>query len=170
MEQKFLPINGQKLCEYANLRLGWRKFAANGCGILAIYNALGLTGRRKKVEEIHRYFHAWYRPRFFGIHPWKLRRYFRKNKIECKTASSVEELDRYLKDGNVAVLTYWNRVSRVCGLPNLLRGAHSVCVRFDGKFTVYNRFSNRDHAYDFETLEDCLNGHVYMMGFVLSTG
>lgn len=166
----FEPINGQKLCEYANRRFGWRRFASNGCGVLAIYNALGLIGRAIPLEQIYRHFQAWYRPRFFGIRPIRIAQYLKKQNISFQTAQTPEQLDEFLKSGGVAVVSYWNRTFTLMGteLPNVFRGAHFVTIGFDERYTIYNRFSNRNRTYAFDTLDECLANHYYMKGFFLT--
>ena len=163
---EFEPINGQKLCEFANVRFGWRHIAANGCGVLAIYNALGLTGQAPSFDEIRRYFHAWYQPRFFGVHPWRIKRYLKKRNIMFEAAKTLELLEALLKNGGTAIVVYWNRTFQCGGMtfPNLFRGAHCVTVRFDEKYTIYNRFSNRERTYEFDTLQECLANRYFMEG------
>lgn len=165
----FEPINGQKLCKYSRVRFGWRRIADNGCGLLAIYNALGLTGHVPSFDEIHRYLHAWYRPRFFGTHPWRIKQYLSKRGLAFRSAKTIQELDGLLKTGGVAIVVYWNRTIEFMGvqLPNLFRGAHCVTVEYAERYTVYNRFSNRACTYEFETLEECLAKRYFMEGIFL---
>ncbi len=163
----FSPINGQRCCAYAARRFGWMRFGTNGCGVLAIYNALGLLGMEPCVDEILQHFR--HRPRLFGIFPCGLRRYFKKQQIPYRTAKNVQALEALLKNGGVAVVTYWNRA--LWGrIPWIFRGAHTVAVCCDGRFTVYNRFSNQDRSYVFDDLAELLKNRVFMKGFFLEKG
>ena len=48
-ENLFSPINGQQECEYADMAYGWGSIAKNGCGPVAIYNALGFFRKTTSV-------------------------------------------------------------------------------------------------------------------------
>ena len=172
MDLSFTPVNGQKVCEYAGRRFGWLRFGNNGCGVLAVYNALGLLGRKPSFAGLFGYFHAWYRPRFFGVFPWQIRRYFKKQAIPFRRERSLQELEEGLKGGGVAVLTYWNRCGELFGkrFPKPLRGAHSVAVFYEDKFTVCNRYSNRDRFYKYDSLEELLKDGLLIKAFYLKEG
>lgn len=163
----FEPISGQKLCEYSSRRFGWRTIASNGCSVLAIYNALGLCGYPMTFEKIHAQLHRWYRPRWFGIFPWRIRRFFKKNSIACRTFKKPIQLEPLLKTGGAAVLTYWN-ATFFGRIPNIFAGAHSVAVHYDGRFTVYNRFSNRTKVYSFNALHELLHSRKLIKAFYLT--
>jgi len=148
---EFVPINGLSACAYGSLRLGWCRLKTNGCAVAAIYNALGFLGHRISLGEILRSFHAWYRPRFFGIWPWRIRSFLRQRGVSfCRSTADW-------RHGDVAIVTYWNRC--FCNrFINPFGGAHTVCVRYDGQFWIYNRFSNRQKVYCCNTFEELLSG------------
>jgi len=151
---EFAPINGQKICQYASLRLGWCTLKTNGCGVLAIYNALGLLGKTVPIQKILQFFHAWYRPHWFGITPRRIGAFLRKENVPFRVLS-VKEAEAVLKNGDIAIMTYWCR----CFWGRFVDpfgGAHTVCVRYDGTFKVYNRFSNREKVYSFDRMEEIL--------------
>lgn len=75
-------------------------------------------------------------------------------------------LEALLKNGGAAILTYWNGTLFGC-IPNIFAGAHTVAVHFDGRFTVYNRFSNREKVYSFESLQELLSQRRLIKGFYL---
>ncbi len=160
---EFIPINGQKLCREKNMRLGWCRLKTNGCAIIAIYNALGFLGRTMSVDEIVRAFHAWYRPHFFGISPRRLRGFFRHENIPFQNVSLAEA---ELKNGDIAVLTYWNRCFAK-KFVNPFAGAHTVCIRYEGKLTVCNRFSNRKEIYRCDSLNELLTNRKPMQILLL---
>lgn len=151
----FKPINGQSVSDCAGLRLGWCRLKTNGCAVLAIYNALGFLGRMMPLDGILNTFRAWYRPHVFGISPRRIRAFFRRQEIPFSCEESA------WREGDLAVITYWNR----CfwrKIVNPFGGAHTVCVRYDGKFWVYNRYSNRAKTYCFDSLEELLAGRKVM--------
>ncbi len=164
MNGEFAPINGQKLCEYARMRFGWLRIAQNGCGAIAIYNAMGLTGRVLAFSDVTARLDRWYKPRLFGVWPREIARCFTSIGVACTRADSLEELRDLLAAGGVAVLTKWN-----ARWPRLHKGAHTVAVSFDGKqtYTVYNRYSNRACAYSCESLEEIIGKGVFMRGYIV---
>lgn len=163
---EFQTINGQKLCPYAKRRFGWKRFGKNGCGILAAYNALGLLGAPKDFESVFGHFQKWYRTHIFGILPYRIARFLRKNRISCRKEKDLAQLSADLKKGGAAILTYWNR-TWFGKIPNIFGGAHTVAVHFDGDYEVFNRFSNRKKIYRFKGLSEPLEGCSLMRAYYL---
>lgn len=165
MNEEFVPINGQALCEYARTRFGWLRIAENGCGAIAVYNAMGLLGRAIAFLDVRARLHRWYRPRFFGVSPRELKRCFMKLGVTCARTDSLEELHNLLQAGGVAVLTKWN-----ARWPRLYKGAHTVTITFDGEaYAVYNRYSNRDRVYFCVSLEEIIGEGSLIRAYIVVT-
>lgn len=163
MNGDFIPINGQRLCEYANTRFGWLRIAQNGCGAIAVYNAMGLLGQATAFWDVRARLHRWYRPRFFGVRPRELERCLIQLGASCTRADSLEELRQSLGKGGIAVLTKWN-----ARCPRVHKGAHTVSISFDGeRYAVYNRYSNRDRVYLCASLEEIVGEGSFMRGYVV---
>lgn len=177
-----LPVNGQKLCQYAEIPFGWCKMGHNGCVILAIYNALLLSGYRADVMEIRKQLHRFWKPRFFGVRVWEISRYLKKRKIPFRALSSPREFVSAVKPGAVAILMSWNRTVPFCHFtmgkaplsvvrfPDVFGGAHGVCVEHNrrGSWVVYNRYSNRRTPYDYPDFESFRPfGALFMKGFLI---
>ena len=166
----FRPLNGQGLCEYADVPYGWRQVKANGCGLLAAYNALGFYGREPDFYKIHRFFHRWWRPRFLGTSAFQLRRFFRKEGFRVELISTAKELEERLQEGGIAIQLQWNRSMSILGyrLPNPLKGAHLITLRQEDKLAVYNRYSNRSTRYAYNSIDELLSAPVYICALYLT--
>ena len=180
---KPVPVNGQKLCEYANVPFGWWNMGYNGCVVLALYNALILSGYDADVYRIRDFLHRRWKPRIFGVRAWEAGRYLRKGKISYKTVRSTSELLSAMRPGSVAVVLFWNRTVPFCDFsmggellsvrrfPDPFGGAHgmAVALREDGTWQVFNRYSNRTTAYEYKKFEDfCPFPSLFMKGFILT--
>ncbi|MBR6825948.1 MAG: hypothetical protein IKM59_05300 [Oscillospiraceae bacterium] len=179
------PINGQKLCEYANISFGWCRFGHNGCVVLSIYNALLRSGYDCSVKKVHSMLHRPWRPRFLGVRVGEIRRCLRKLQIPFREFSSGRTLAASMVPGDVAILMRWNRTVpyidftmgkeplSVLRFPDPFDGAHGVAVEYSapGKWLVYNRYSNRDRVYEYTTLEEFLSFETaFMAGFLIAKG
>ncbi len=164
------PVNGQKLCEYANVPFGWFRVAYNGCVALSIYNALLLSGYKVPFHRIHKVLHRFWKPRFFGVRVWEIRRCLRKLKIPFREFWSGDLLRSSMEPGDTAIVMSWNDTVPYCHFtlgeeplsilryPSPFGGAHGVAVTYTapGNWTVYNRYSNRDHAYTYSSFREFL--------------
>lgn len=178
-----LPVNGQEICEYADVPFGWFRIRYNGCILLAIYNALLLTGHGVGLMDIRKHLHHPLKPRFFGVRQWEVARCLRKLKIPHSSFSSAGELTAAMKPGDIAIVLSWNKSVPYCHFtmgevplsvvrfPSPFGGAHGVAVkrRHEGGWTVYNRYSNRSTPYEYRQFEDFLPfGALFIRGFLIS--
>ena len=179
---EFEPINGQKLCKYMDLNFRWLTLSDNGCAIIAIYNALGLTGRKVSIPEIVDYFDSpLFNLRVFGVMPNEIGDFLSDYDISYKEANSLADLESLLSGGGTAIVTRWNEVatleypiglglSIICKVPNVFAGAHTMTIVHDGngKYTVYNRYGNRDRIYEYNSLEEFMGSEVqFISGYYL---
>ena len=177
-----IPVNGQRLCEYANVPFGWFRMGYNGCVVLAIYNALLLTGYQKEFWEVHRCLHRTWKPRIFGVRQWEISRSLRKLKIPYTSFSSASELRSAMKPGDVAIILNWNRTVTFCHFtmgeeplsvlrfPDPFGGAHGMALEYThrGTWMVYNRYSNRSNPYEYRTFEEFLPyDALFVRGFLV---
>lgn len=170
MKEKFQPLNGQGVCEYAQVYYGWRRVKHNGCGLLAAYNALGLLGKPLPFGQIRRYFHRRWRPRFLGTNAYELRRFFQRQGLPVQVTRDPRELEAWLKEGGVGVMIQWNSTLRLWGLrlPNPAKGAHVVTATWGPEgLTVYNRYSNRDRAYTYSSMEELYQKASLLFGLYI---
>lgn len=178
-----MPINGQKLCAYAKIPFGWCSFGHNGCCVLAIYNALLLSGYHIPFHTIHKLLHRPWKPRFFGVRTWEIRRCLKKLRIPFQEFSSGTGLTSQMHPGDIAVVMSWNRTVpflhftmgseplSVLRYPDPFGGAHGVAIEYtcQGKWTVFNRYSNRDRVYHFGSFREFLPFEsAFMKGFLIT--
>ena len=179
---KLMPVNGQKICEYAKVPFGWFSIGYNGCVLLAIYNALLLSGYQEDVMTVRRHIHRFWRPRIFGVRVTEIPRCLKKLKIPFRSASSPEEFVAAMKPGSAAILMRWNDTVPYCHFtmgeeplsvtrfPNLFGGAHGVAVTCEenGVWKVYNRYSNRSTVYHYSDFQEFCPYHtLFMKAFIL---
>lgn len=176
------PINGQKLCEYAQLPFGWCRFGYNGCVVLSIYNALLLSGYELPLPVIHRMLHRIWKPRFFGVRVWEIRRCLQKLGIPFREFTSSSELTSAMEPGSAAIVMSWNRTVPYCHFtvdqeplsvlrfPSPFGGAHGVAIEYTapGQWRVFNRYSNIAHTYTFSSFREFLPFEAaFMKGFLI---
>ena len=143
-------INGQVIGDIAKLHLGFFRIGYNGCGAIALYNALKLCGSDTPVEECI-YYCDRYALNFFGLFGTRISR-FRKmftdkglNAVFYKGKKAVQELNRHK---GTAVLLYKCK--------GFFSGLHIVCISIGEKTKVYNLFGNSDKTYVFSSAEEML--------------
>ena len=176
------PANGQRLCEYANVPFGWFRVAYNGCVALSVYNALLLTGYRVPFYRIHGILHRPWIPRLLGVRVWELRRCLRKLGIPFREFRSGDLLASAMEPGDTAIVMSWNQTVPYCHFTlgeepvSILRfhspfgGAHGVAVTYTapGRWTVYNRYSNRNHVYTYGSFREFLPFEAaFIRGFLI---
>lgn len=177
------PVNGQALCEYANIPFGWFHIGYNGCLVLAIYNALLLSGYEIDLAAVHKVLHRFWKPRFFGVRQWEISRCLKKLEIPFREFDSPAEFVASMEPGDVAIVLSWNRTVPFCHFTmgeeplSVLRfqdpfgGAHGVAVEYSKteKWIVYNRYSNRDKPYEYPDFRSFLPFDAqFVKGFLLS--
>ena len=176
------PANGQKLCEYADVPFGWFRIAYNGCVVLSIYNALLLSGYNVPFHRVHRLLHRFWKPRCFGVQTWEIRRCLRKLGISFRVFRSGELLSSAMEPGDTAIVMSWNDTVPYCHFtlgaeplsvlryPSPFGGAHGVALTHtpQGTWTVFNRYSNRDHAYTYASFREFLPFEAaFIKGFLI---
>ena len=177
--------NGQQLCEYAQVPFGRFRVAYNGCVALSVYNALLLKGYNIPFYRIHRILHKPWVPRIFGVRVWELRRCLRKLGIPFREFWSGDFLADAMEPGDTAIVMSWNDSVPYCHFtlgeeplsvlryPSPFGGAHGVAVTYTapGKWTGYNRYSNRDHVYTYGSFREFLPFEAaFMKGFLIQKG
>ncbi len=162
------PVNGQGVCPYAKVPFGWLTMSFNGCVILAIYNALLLSGWDADVMSIRNHLHRFWRARLLGVRHTEILSYLKKRKIPYKKVTTSDEFRAAMNPGDIAILMCWNRTVPYCYFTmgaeplSVLRfadpfgGAHGMAVTLteQGTWKVYNRYSNRDRVYEYKDFKE----------------
>ncbi len=179
-ENLFSPINGQQECEYADMAYGWGSIAKNGCGPVAIYNALGFLGKRQALSAIVEYLGNSWNGRFLGTMPGEIGDALTNFDVSYERIDNPNQLSSALSEGGMAIIMSWNDTMPHYSLPdangscmlyktpNFISGAHIVLMTHDGNgtYSVYNCYSNRKLVYTFTSFEDFLvEEETYIAGF-----
>lgn len=155
-------LNGQLALPFAGEKLGLGTYGKNGCGIIALYNALQLLGRPRPLGEIGADLVRRHRLLFGGlggIGPRPIAAFFREQGIACAGSFSCRRLTESCGQGAVLVFTVMNA-------RHPFRGFHTMAAQKDcGGFTVYNVGPYDSGSRRCASLRDAFPGGVFIRGF-----
>lgn len=161
-EQVRGTLNGQLALPFAGEKLGLGTYGKNGCGIIALYNALQLLGRPQPLGQIGTAFVRRRRLLFGGLGgtaPRSLAAFFRECGIPCAGSFSCCRLTEACTEGSVLVFTVMNA-------RHPFRGFHTMAAQKSrGSFTVYNAGPYDSGSRRCCTLRDAFPGGVFLRGF-----
>lgn len=175
----FVTINGQGNEPWNSIPFGLSTLEKSGCGVIAIYNAMGLYGEYKSLDSVRDYFQDWWRARYFGVFPSEIGGYLDANNISYTKASTTENLSSSMSDGSIAIITFWNETYLTYGLDaptktvltrrvNIFGGAHTVAVKCVGsKYTIYNLWNNVNGPKDIYNINTFMEKRGFICGYVL---
>ena len=134
-------MNGQSLGAVSGMKFGLGSIGHCGCEVVAVYNALLLSGTPRPFTEV-----AKYMERFsmlgglWGTDPYALGHCLRHFGLGARKLRSHESVKRVLMSGKRVIYVYW--IKR-----RMMSGIHTVCAEQRGDtLYVYNAYSNVDHA------------------------
>jgi hypothetical protein len=156
-------LNGQGMGTLRRFRYGLFSFGWCGCEIIATYNLLQMLGRPEKLSRISReiYGYGHVLLGFFGTNVYVLSHYLKKHGIP---AGTVYRKRAFLRDpGACGVVSFWTKPKRV-----LTSSVHTVAYRTHegGAVTVYNRYNNRDYAYEYASIDDAFGKYPFIVANV----
>lgn len=157
-------INGQRSCAVSSYRLGICKMSHNGCGAIAIYNALLSAGHKPDISVISLGIdcYALNTLGIFGTDTKKVEMLFEKCRIPAVKAKNYEDFVNVMGAVRVGILCYWVAKPR----RSLL---HYVAVVNNGQgYDVCNRFSNRKTPSRVRAIGDFCPKESYVCGFFIS--
>ena len=158
-------INGQRECAYANERMGFGTYGRNGCGIIAIYNAMQLLGYQEILAIIDAEVSldgGYLLGGLLGIKPWAIGSYFDSKNIPCTGYLSYSEMEQTLVDGDVIVFMILNDAL------DITRGCHFMAAQYTGAtYMVYNVYSDGTNVYPFQSLDNIYGNSVFLIGYVV---
>lgn len=158
-------INGQKSCPVSNHRLGICRMSHNGCGVIAVYNAMCQAGLDPDINVISLgidtyALRAW---GLLGTDPKKIEECMKNCRIAALKAADYNDFVNVMKSVRVGILCYW------VGKPrrSLL---HFVALinNGDGKYAVCNRYSNRKSVSMVNSIEKLCPEECYVCGFFMN--
>ncbi|MBQ5333282.1 MAG: hypothetical protein J6K92_08505 [Oscillospiraceae bacterium] len=164
MRKAFGLVNGQGNCAVSRHRLGIAKMSSNGCGAIAVYNALYAAGHNPDFNTISLGIDCFALRLWgvFGTDPDKMEKYFRKCRIAAVKAADYDDFVMVMSAVKVGILCYWVDKPKRSFL-------HFVAVINNGEgFDVCNRYSNRKTPSRVRSMGDFCPKECYVCGFYIS--
>lgn len=157
-------INGQRNCAVSRHRLGIAKMSFNGCGAIAVFNALTAAGQNPDFCTVSLGIDC-YALRLWGIFgtdPKKLEVYFRKCRIAAITAADYNDFVNVMSSVKVGILCYW------VAKPGRSLLHYAAVVNTGNGFDVCNRYSDRRTPSRVRNIGDLCPEASYVCGFFIS--
>lgn len=148
-------INGQALGTVSRLKFGLCRLGYNGCGCIAVYNALVFLGRRIPLHQIVRSMER-YRLFFgmFGFNPYRIGRILTQFGISFTRSDPPENSDAF-------IISYRTR-------KGIFSPVHTVfCVREDDGVTVFNRYNGSPEASRCGSVDELCSGRKPLAVYII---
>lgn len=159
-------IFDQNTPEIHAFRFGKNRADAAGCGPIAVYNALLLTGKGVGFSEVIRRMEqkgGAVRGGVWGANPAAIARVLPLFGIQPRHCKTPEQLASALENGYAAIMMIWNDKN------DLRRGAHFFTVqKTAGGYQAYNRFSGQKTPFTRAHFSEILANARYLSGYALS--
>ena len=158
-------IYGQAAFEYSNNRVGWGTYAANGCGIIAVYNVLQLLECPEPLglieAEISNTGGLW-AGGLLGVKPWAIEKYFSSRGISCTGYLSYSAMEQSLSEGDIIVFLVMNDTD------NIIKGYHYMVAQYLGnQFIIYNYSNESESSVPVPTLDPVYGNAGWCYGFII---
>ena len=182
-------INGQGRDPYRGIPFGTSTVGFAGCGAIAVYNAMILSGHYEVTSDSVLNYYSMKTPiRWLGTMPWEIE-FYEKN-VSYSRAESLDDVIDHVKNGGIAIMTFWNDTiqlpdysaydqaldSVILGLLSdktaidLFKGAHTVAIRYcnhKGKYIIFNAYNKMSIEFEKEDLNDYLSKGVFVGGICI---
>ncbi|MCM1525371.1 MAG: hypothetical protein NC120_13045 [Ruminococcus sp.] len=158
-------INGQRQCAVSNHRLGIRKMSSNGCGPIAVFNAMYSAGLEPDFNAISLGIEK-YALGFMGLTgtaPQKMESFMQKCLIPAVKAQSYEDFVNVMGAVRVGIICYWVAKPK----RSLLHYAAVINNR-NGTYDICNRYSNRKKPSTVGSIKELCPKESYVCGFFIS--
>lgn len=149
-------INGQAIGAVSRMRFGLCRMGYNGCGCIAVYNALVYLGRRQRLCDI-----ALRMERFrllfgiFGFNPYRIGRILTQYGADFTEADQPGSSDAF-------IISYRTR-------RRFFSPAHTVfCVREEYGIRVFNRYNHSPQAVLCSSAEELCKGRKPLAVYIIS--
>ena len=158
-------INGQGVFPHANESMMFGNYANNGCGIIAIYNALQLLGYNTALGTIEDQIFlrgGMWAGGLLGVKPWTIESYLKSTGMACSTYFSYDVLSSNVYDGAVIIFMVQNNAS------SIFDGCHYMAAQYSGGiYTVYNASNYSTQAKSVSTLNPVYGNSAWLCGFIV---
>lgn len=148
-------------------RFGLTTMNKVGCGIVAAYNMLRLTGQPTAMSELILEFETNLTETipfgFFGINPFSMKKFFTAHNISYCILSG-DNIEKCREEGGVYIFAFW------IDAKNPFKGAHYVTAHFrNGKFEVYNLYNNSTGIRERVTVSEIIGDGRLIRGFLITS-
>ena len=158
-------IQGQAEFEFSQAAFGLGSYAHNGCGAIAIYNALQLLGYDVSLGMIHDQIknkNGFCMGGLFGMNALVIDDILTERGVACTGYLSSATLMQNVQEGTVVIIYAMNDVATV------FRGLHYVTAQYnDGQFMLYNVYSNSTQPEPANSICQPYENSCYLYGFVV---
>ena len=145
--------------------VGLGTFAANGCAVIATYNAVQLLGGFESLggirdEYLHEHGSILYG--LGGVGPWSFDNYFAKHGYSYTGYFSFSALNKNVSEGDVIVFTLMNNAN------DITAGFHTMTAQYTGGiYQVYNAYSNCYSSSPMLDLRSVYKNSAWVYGYIV---
>ena len=158
-------INGQGVFEFADSSFLFGTYADNGCGAIAIYNAMQLLGNPQslgKIEDELFLNGSFLMGGHWGVEPWSINDYFHAHGYTCSGYASFDKLHQNIAEGSIVVFLALNDKK------NPMAGMHFMTAQYTGKeYVIYNVYNNYTDVILRPSLDAIDDNYAWMYGYIL---
>ncbi len=150
-----VSLNGQGIGAVSQYRYGVRYMKSNGCGCIAVYNALIHLNKPQPLCEIVHFLER-YKILFgiLGCNPYMLGKALGRYGAAFERSEGIETEGAY-------IISFWT------GKP-FLSSAHTIfCTVEEGCVTAYNRYNKVSEPVVYGSTEELLNGKRLITAYLL---
>jgi hypothetical protein len=158
-------INGQSVFDGADNACGLGTYSANGCAIIAIYNAMLLCGKPQDLDSITTeisFLGGMILGGLFGAHPWSFDEYFFLHGVSYSEYWSYDALLQDIAEGDIVVFTVMNSSS------DISRGFHTMAAQYvGGQFIVCNYSNDFPTPHPTSSLNPIYGDSMWLYGYII---
>ncbi len=164
-QKKDGTINGQGVFEFADSSFLFGTYADNGCGAIALYNAMQLLSSPQSLGNIEDDLFmngGILAGGHMGVAPWAINDYFHAHGYTCSGYFSFEKLHENIKEGSIVVFLVLNSGETAAN------GAHYMAVLYhNNKYEIYNVFSDSLDSKTVPCLDSFFPNNRWLYGYII---
>lgn len=158
-------INGQGTFAFAQEAFGLGTYANNGCGTIAVYNAMQLLGKPTSLGMITDELiniGGLIAGGTMGITPGSIRDYFISRGISCDGYVSFDSLSNNVQEGSIIIFVVLNNAHTILG------GAHYMAAQYcGGQYNIYNMYNDWTGTAQRRSLCQPYGYSGYLYGYII---
>ena len=158
-------INGQGAFKFSQTAFGMGSYAHNGCGAIAIYNAMQLLGMDASLGMITDQIinkHGLCIGGFFGVNASVIDDVLVERGVSCTGYWSSNDLMQNVHEGSVVIIYALNNVDNIFG------GLHYIAAQYvDGRFLVYNVYGKSTRTFEAYNISRPYDNAGYLYGYIV---